>query len=348
MKIVVCVGTGGVGKTSVSASLALRAALAGRRALVLTIDPARRLRSALALDTADGQQRVALPDYAGPGELWAALMDVKSVLDRAVRLYAEPRQAEIVLGHPIYQMLITSLSGMQELVAVERLDQAISEGFDVIVIDTAPSRHALEFLDKPEFFNELVSFPLVRLVGRTYKVWSRSPLSRLSGGALDLFRRVESILGPQLVSEVLDFFSVFQTVAEGFAERAQRTMRLLRRAGTTEFCIVAGPSRTARDVSFFWDELTRRRFPVSTLLVNRIWPEVADEVSPQASAQVREALDWYRDISRTQRAACDAVFDEFRDRLRHRQRIFELPRDIDGLPALRGIASQLDLPLGLE
>src|SRR5690349_20472300 len=156
MRINVFVGTGGVGKTSVTAASALTAALSGERTLVLTIDPARRLRTALGLDSSSTesaiQQKVNLDDFENArGDLHAAVLDVASSLNRAVRLHSSSKQAEEILAHPIYKVLLQSLAGMQELMAVERLDQAIEEGFESIYVDTAPSRHAFEFVDKPEF-----------------------------------------------------------------------------------------------------------------------------------------------------------------------------------------------------
>jgi len=340
-RILIFVGTGGVGKTSVAAATALRAAEEGRRSLVLTIDPARRLRTALRIDSTKGQHRVDLGEPGGAGELWAAMVDVRETLDRAVQLYANPTQAQAVLAHPIYRVLISSLAGMQELIAIERLDQAIHEGFDTIVVDTAPSRHALEFLDKPEFFVELVSIPIVKLVGRSYQFWRRTPMSRFGGKWIELYSRIESILGSQLVTQVLDFFSVFQTVAEGYAERATHTCRLLRDPAITEFHVVTSPGKVARDAPFFCDELGRRDFPLGTLIVNRLWPEPPPTSTERGSTLADEAVAWYRDISGSQQHACETAFAELADRLPTRLRIPELPRDIDGLAALREISRHL-------
>jgi anion-transporting ArsA/GET3 family ATPase len=163
MKIIVYLGTGGVGKTSVAAATALAQARAGLKTLVLTIDPAWRLRSALRLQEGSLEQRVELAPPA-PAELWAALLDVRATLDDAVRLYAPAARIDRILTHPIYATIADSLAGMQELMAVERIDQLGRRGFDNIVVDTAPSRHALEFLDKPMFFAQLVSSPWVKLV----------------------------------------------------------------------------------------------------------------------------------------------------------------------------------------
>ncbi len=338
MRIFIFLGTGGVGKTSIAAATALQAALDGSKCLVLTIDPALRLRTALRLHSGEGQQKVKFP---AKGELWAALLDVRAILDRAVQLYAKPKQAEAVLKHPIYHMLIDSLAGLQELLAIERLDQAMHDGFDTVVIDTAPSRHAFEFLDKPEFFAQLVSFPLVQLVGRTYKLWQRSPFSRLSEKSIELYTRVEALLGSTLVRQVLDFYSVFRTVAEGYADRARKTTSLLRDPRTSAFCIVSTPFKAARDGQYFLDELKKRKFPTRSLVMNRVWPAVTVALPEDSPPLAHEALGWYRDVSDAHRRAWEKVSEEFSARIPTLIKIPELPRDVDGLEALQQIAQCL-------
>lgn len=342
MKIHIFVGTGGVGKTSVAAADALRAARGGNRCLVLTIDPALRLRSALGLDSGGIQQRVTLAGHQGSGELWAGLMDVRSTMDRAVRLYGQPKQAETVLGHPVYKLLIESLAGMQELVAIERIDQALSEGFDRLFIDTAPSRHAFEFLDKPEFFAQLAAFPLVRLASQTYSWWEKSPISRLSRKSLDLYTRIEENLGTTMVREVLDFYGVFRTIAEGYAERARRTAALLHEPETTTFMIVTTAAKAARDGEHLWGELRRRQFAVESMIVNRLWPDLDVDLPPDAPREARDYVAWYRDVVAAQRRLWDQASNQFSDRILSIFGLPELPRDIDGLPALYQIADNLE------
>ncbi|MBI2822632.1 MAG: ArsA family ATPase [Acidobacteria bacterium] len=348
MQILVFLGTGGVGKTSAAAAAALHAAIRGDRCLVLAIDPARRLRTALELRSGAAQEKVALDAFSARGELWAGLLDVRATLDQAVRLYAKPRQAEAVVKHPIYQALISSLAGMEELVAIERLDQAIREGFETIVIDTAPSRHALEFLDKPDFFVQLVSFPVVQLVGRLYKWWERSPMAALSRKSLELYSRVETLLGAALVRQILDFYSVFFTVAEGYADRARQTTAKLRDPATTGFFIVTTPLKARRDGEYFWQELHRRKFPVRGLMVNRVWPAAARELPENAPALARDALDWYRRVSAAHHQAWESARDEFGGRMTRMVKIPELARDVDGLPALMEIARHLEPAITIE
>jgi anion-transporting ArsA/GET3 family ATPase len=344
MEILICLGTGGVGKTSVSAALALRASLAGRKALVLTIDPAKRLRTALRMDAEQEQQRVSLESLgAAETQMWAALLDVRATLDRAVQTNADPNQAKRVLEHPIYKILISSLSGMEELMAIERLDQAIQDGFETIVIDTAPSRHALEFLDKPEFFVDLVSFPLVQLVRRFYQLWEKTPLMYLSRKTMELYSRVEILLGAKLVRQILDFYSVFRTVAEGYAGRAKRTAALLRDDSTAQFCIISTPSKARLDAHYFWTELNDRNFPVRSLIINRSWVPLERPVPEHLSPLLKETALWYHDISQTHERIWQEVSQEFQQQIPNVVKVPELTRDVDGLAALQKIAENLDL-----
>ncbi len=367
MRIHIFVGTGGVGKTSVTAASALSAALQGERALVLTIDPARRLRTALGLDaindasSADAarlQQQVSLDSISSGGtrgELHAVMLDVASSLNRAVRLHASPKQAEEILAHPIYQVLLRSLAGMQELMAVERLDQAIAEGFESVYVDTAPSRHALEFVDKPEFFAQLVSFPIVRLVGKTYRWWEKSGIGRFSRGTFELYTRVEDMLGSHLTRQVLDFFSIFRGIAEGYAHRARHTAELLRDPAITSFTVVTNPLKAVRDADFFLKELERRRFHVSSLVMNRVWPRlenmsrINDSLTTATAAGMddatREALRgtiaWYDAVSRSHQTVWNHVHSSYSQRIPHLVQVPELPEDIAGLPALQHIAQHM-------
>ncbi len=342
MRIRIFVGTGGVGKTSVAAASALRAALEGKKCLVLTIDPALRLRSALRLDPGGIEQKVDLAALSPKGELWAGLLDAGATLNRAVRLYGEPRQAETVLKHPVYHSLVRSLAGMQELMAIERIDQALADGFEDLFIDTAPSRHALEFLDKPEFFAQLVSIPLIRLVGRTYKWFEGSMLSRMGRKSVELYTRVEELLGANLVRQVLDFYSVFRTIAEGYAVRARRTSSLLHDHKITAFIIVTSAFKARRDGDYFLGELEKRKFRVETMIVNRLWPEAGAKAETGAPARAGVLIAWYRSVSEAHAQAWEKVSSEFSSRIPHLIGLPELPRDVDGLPALAQIARLLE------
>ncbi|MBI3934225.1 MAG: ArsA family ATPase [Acidobacteria bacterium] len=343
MRIQVFVGTGGVGKTSVAAAAALRAAIGGEKSLVLTIDPARRLRTALGITGTGFQEQLPLDPFGAKGELWAAQLDVAQSLNRAVEQSAPPRQAAAVLAHPIYHILLESLAGMQELMAVERMDQALDDGFQALFVDTAPSRHALEFVDKPEAFAQLVSFPMVKLVGMTYQWWERLGLATLSRKSLELYSRVEQMLGAPLTRQILDFFSIFRSIAEDYAKRARRTLAMLRNPEITTFTVVTTPFKARRDGDFFWEELSKRKFPVGSMVVNRVWPMLPELSIPEGLEDLRSVAGWYQEMSQAHQQVWERVRADFGPRIPKLIEVPELSSDIDGLPALHQIAQRLEL-----
>ena len=337
MKIIVCVGTGGVGKTSVAASIALAQARAGTKCLVLTTDPSLRLRTALELKEGVLEQPVPIPD--AKGELWAALLDVKATLGEAVRLYGKPGSQQRILEHPIYRTISSSLSGMQELMAVERMDQLIQRGFENMVIDTPPSHHAFEAFDKPEIFAGFSDSGKVKLVGRTYQFVESIGLTTLSRSALDFYAKVEGMLGANLVRQVLDFYSLFYPIAEGYSSRARRTVALLRNPSVTEFRVVTTPPKALRDARFFLDELHRRKFALGMVCVNRAWQHAQPETAPEGLAA--DLLDWYRGVSAAQGEAIAKLRQAIGSKVGEIRILNELERDVDGLESLGRLADQL-------
>jgi anion-transporting ArsA/GET3 family ATPase len=335
MRIIVYLGTGGVGKTSVAAATALALARSGTKSLVLTIDPARRLRTALRLHEGSLGEKISLTPPAS-GELWAELLDVRATLDEAVRLHSTADLAKRILEHPIYAAIASSLAGMQELMALERVYQLMDRGFENIVIDTAPSRHALEFLDKPAFFAALADSHWVKLVGRTYRIVEATGMLSLGRKTVDLYARVEAILGASLVRQVLDFYALFVSNAEGYAHRAQRTIALLRDPAMTEFRVVTLPQKALRDVRYFDAQLTDRKFSVGTFYVNRVWAPDAGGLKLEGLAQA--VLSWYNSIHASHQEVIGQLREEYRDRVRC---LSELARDVDGMDALELIARQL-------
>jgi anion-transporting ArsA/GET3 family ATPase len=338
VRITVYIGTGGVGKTSVSAATALAQARSGLKSMVLTTDPALRLRTALRLQEGVLEQRVPL-DPDTPGELWAGLLDVKATLDEAVRLYGAPHLVDRILNHPIYATIANSLAGMQELMAVERIDQLRRRGFENLVIDTAPSRHALEFLDKPLFFADLAESHWVRLVGRSYKLVSKTGIGVLGKKTVDLYARVESILGASLVRQVLDFYSIFVKIAEGYAARAQKTVELLKNPSVTEFRVVTTPQKAMRDAAYFTEAMRARNFPIGALYINRVWqPEPGPEPPAGLAGSI---VEWYRGVRGAQYAEIARVREEFTGKVERLGELPEMERDVDGLAALERIAVRL-------
>lgn len=341
MKITVYLGTGGVGKTSVAAATALAQARGhAGKSLVLTIDPARRLRTALRLEEGALEQSVAL-DPPGAGELWAALLDVRATLDDAVRAYARKGLVDRILNHPIYAQIADSLVGMQELMAIERIDQLRRRGFEYIVVDTAPSRHAIEFLDKPMAFADLVGSGWVKLIGRTYQFVQRTGMASLGRKSIDLYARVEALLGANLVRQVLDFYSIFVSIAEGYASRAEKTVALLKDPAVTDFRVVTTPQKALRDAHFFDQALAGRGFRLDTIFINRLWPPATGEtLVPGLGADV---LAWYSSVRQAHDNALADLRAGYRGRPTRLVPLDELPRDVDGIEALGRIAGQLKL-----
>ena len=344
MKIVVYLGTGGVGKTSVAAATALALARTGVKAMVLTTDPSLRLRTALGLREGKPEQLVPLPNYRGTGELWAGLLDVRSTLDEAVRLYGKRSASDRILNHPLYAAIANSLGGMQELMAVERIDQLRLRGFDQIVIDTAPARHAFEILDKPTLFVDFAGSRKVRLVGRTYQFMAGLGLRAVGRTAAEIYSGVEAVLGVNLVRQILDFYSIFYPIAEGYARRAANTVALLHDSAITEFRVVTTPQKALRDAAFFIEALRERRFSVGTLCVNRAWLHRSDE-GPVREGLERDVLTWYKSVSESHRAAIQKLTEIYGKQVREIRIFSELERDVDGLAALEKIAEQMSAPV---
>ena len=340
MKIICYLGTGGVGKTSVAAATALAVARTGKRSMVLTTDPSLRLRTALGIAGGVTEQRVPLDD-PNAGELWASLLDVRATLDEAVRLYAKHSTSDRILNHSIYASIAGSLAGMGELMAVERIDQLIQQGFEHIVIDTAPSRHALEILDKPELFATISSSRKVKFVGRTYQLAAGLGLTAIGKGAVDIAGRVESILGVNLVRQILDFYSLFYPIAEGYSKRAQKTVAMLRDPAITEFRVVTMPQKALRDAAFFTEELTARRFKIGAFCVNRAWLHPFPDTVPRGLAG--EVLEWYKSVSDSHREEIWKLKRAYADQAREIQVFSELDHDVDGVKALEKLADQMHL-----
>lgn len=335
MKITICLGTGGVGKTSVSAATALTLARSGVRALVLTTDPSLRLRTALGLKDGLTEQRV--PNVEG--DLWAALLDVHATLADAVKMNARRGTEDTILTHPIFKMISSSLSGMNELMALERISQLMSRGFQTIVVDTAPSRHVLDVLDKPLLFADLSASRKVKLVSRTYKFVEATGLMSIGRNALEVYARAEEILGGKLVKQILDFYSLFYPVAEAYADRARRTGELLRDPSVTEFRVVTTPQKAMRDAEFFTAALKDRNFKANMICVNRAWLRPLDAVRREGLG--REVADWYQNVSDSHRTAIEQLKSKYGNSIGRVCVLDELDRDVDGADALRNLETQL-------
>jgi anion-transporting ArsA/GET3 family ATPase len=261
--ICVCAGAGGVGKTSTSAAIALGAAARGRKVAVLTIDPAKRLANALGLEQLGNEPR-RVAGIEGPGELWAMMLDAKRTFDDLVETYAsDERTRDAVLSNRIYQELSSAVSGSQEYMAMEKLYELhAAGGYDLLVLDTPPTRNALDFLDAPERLHRFID-------SRSLRFFLSPGLRVLGRGSGVLFAVLQRVTGIDLLRDLSEFFASFGDMSEGFKARAERVNELLGSDAAT-FVLVASPRTDAiDDAIFFHGQLRQRGMPFGGAIVNR-------------------------------------------------------------------------------
>lgn len=270
--IVICCGSGGAGKTTTSAAVALAGALAGRKACVVTIDPARRLADALGVGALTNEPK--LIEGPWPGELSAVMLDAKRTFDDLVERYSvDEEQAARILGNRLYRNLTSALAGTQEYMAAEKLYELNASGvFDLVVVDTPPTRNALDFLDAP---GRLTRF-LENRVFRLLLMPTRASLRALTIATQALLRTIAKVAGSEIVEDAMAFFRAFEGMEEGFRERARGVEALLSDPGTA-FLLVAAPRRdSVAEARYFADRLAEAHQPVAALVVNRLHPDFRD------------------------------------------------------------------------
>jgi anion-transporting ArsA/GET3 family ATPase len=290
-EVVVCAGSGGVGKTTVAAAIALKAALDGKKVVVLTIDPARRLASALGLkELSNDPKRVDTRKFASAklkpkGELHAMMLDTRTTFDSVVTQYApSPAQAERILANRFYRNISSTLSGTQEYMAMEKLYELYADGgYDLIVIDTPPTRNALDFLDAPKRLTEFLDSRVLR--------WFLLPYMKAGGGIMrfanvagtTFLKLVQRIVGSDVLEDTAEFFKNLEGMYEGFKERAREVAKLLR-SDATSFVVVTSPAEeSVAEATFFASRLNEAELPFGALVVNRVHPRYGDgiEIRPR-------------------------------------------------------------------
>ena len=291
-RIIVCCGSGGVGKTTTAAALGLRAAERGRHVVVLTVDPARRLAQSMGLSSLDNTPRpVPLPDAVGDGTLDAMMLDMKRTFDEIVEGHADPDRAGQILANPFYQSLSSSFAGTQEYMAMEQLGQLRrTDQWDLIVVDTPPSRSALDFLDAPQRLSRFLDGRLIKLLTAPTRAGGRAYMKVVNAGFGMFTGIVTKIIGAQVLRDVQTFVAAFDTMFGGFRERAEDTYRLLQTPGTA-FLVVATPEPDAlREASYFVERLSEDRMPLAGLILNRVHRSPAARLSAARSTAAAEAL----------------------------------------------------------
>lgn len=267
-RMVVCCGAGGVGKTTLSAAIGLALARRGSRVAVVTIDPARRLATALGMaDLSDTPQRVDHPEV-GPGELWALQLDAKATFDRLIARHAPDEEArDRILANRIYRHLSGAVAGSQEYMAVERLHELVDEGvYDAIVLDTPPAQNALDFLDAPERMSRFIEGRALRLLVRGPKAGRRV----LQFGSNTILNVMERLTGGQLLRDVADFLGGFDGMYQGFADRAQ-AVRTLLSSEESAFVVISAPGNAPlRQAAALAARLREDGLPLVGAVLNRV------------------------------------------------------------------------------
>lgn len=293
-RVIICCGSGGVGKTTTAASMALYAAERGRTVAVLTIDPARRLAQSLGMSELTNEPQpvpitpvdVGDAGTANGGSLDAMMLDMRRTFDDMVVEHSTPERAEAIMNNAFYQTVASSFSGTQEYMAMEKLGRLLEQNrWDLIIVDTPPSRNALDFLDAPQRLGSFLSGRLMKML-----IGGGRGVGRVVTGAMSLaMRGIATIIGADILRDVATFVQSLDSMFGGFQERADRTYKLLKQPGTN-FVVVASPEAdTLREASFFVNRLAHDSMPLSGLIVNRTHPNLTSISAPTTQAALERA-----------------------------------------------------------
>ena len=312
-RVCICAGSGGVGKTTTSAAIAAGMAAEGKRVAVLTIDPAKRLADSLGLPELGNTERQVDPALftgagidPGEGELWAMMLDAKATFDEVVRRHAPDEETrERILSNRIYQQLSGALAGSQEYMAMEKLFEIWAEDrYDLLVLDTPPSRNALDFLEAPRRLTQFIE-------GRALQVFLRPTgfATKLIGGGTSMaFSVLKRITGMDLLQDLSEFFQAFSGMVGGFQERAKRVNELLADSQTT-FMVVCGPQgEPISEAVYFHRKLVEAKLPFGGVIVNKVHYDLEEEGADGAGALVDALADELGD-----RGLADRVASNFAD-----------------------------------
>ncbi len=267
-EVVICLGAGGAGKTTVAAALGVEAAQAGRKAVVLTIDPARRLAEVLGLELAGAPNDVHRVPLEAPGELWATMLDARATFEALLNDITEADQARRITENSLFQNLVDSLSGTHEYMAVERLRALCQDEFDLVIVDTPPARHAVDFLDSPGRLVRFLDHPLYRAL----LIPRHGALRAASLAAQRVATTIGRIVGVGLVEEIIGLFAVFDGLEVGFRDRAAEVGALLE-SDRTRFVLIAAPDRESLGQSrWLAERLADRGHRPAGFIANRLLP----------------------------------------------------------------------------
>jgi anion-transporting ArsA/GET3 family ATPase len=339
--VVVCCGPGGVGKTTVSASIALQAARTGRRACVVTVDPARRLADALGVESLPNTPTLVEGDW--PGSLHALMLDTKTTFDDLVERYAgSVEQAEAIRTNRIYQNLVGLLSGTQEYMAMEKLYELTdSAAYDTVVVDTPPTRNALDLLDAPRRLTRFLENRLFRALLLPTQAYLRA----MGVATHALLRTISKVAGAEIVDDAVSFFQAFQGMEEGFRTRAGAVRALLADASTAYVVVTSPRPDAVEEATFFAVKLADAGVRASALVMNRVHPAFGGDVTAEAApagTDLRALIDNLLQLNaaaRDDEAALAALVDQVAPA--PVGRIALLESDVHDLAGLELIADRL-------
>jgi anion-transporting ArsA/GET3 family ATPase len=351
-EIIVSCGSGGVGKTTTAAAIAVHAASIGKRVVVVTIDPARRLADAFGLvdGLTNDPTRVKVAEAAS-GELWAMMLDPATTFDGLVRQYAaSPERAERILANAFYRNIAGALSGTQEYMAAEKLYQLHRDDrFDLVVVDTPPSRNALDFLDAPATLTRFINHRLFRLM----MLPARGGMKVLNIAAQPILRTIGKVVGGEVLADAIAFFQAFEGMEAGFRDRADAVAKLLHSDVTRYVLVASARGDTVVEAMYFADRLVHSSLAVAAIVVNRLQPRFGTATPAEATAAADAALaDGKSDLAVLWRnlgelcALADAeeaviapLVDGMDPAAVHR--VPQLDSDVHDLDGLRAVASHL-------
>ena len=286
-KVMVCCGSGGVGKTTTAAALALAAARRGRRVVLITIDPAKRLADALGIRELSNEPSLVVAEDGT--RMWAMMLDARATFDQVIRTQArDEAQARRILGNSFYVNIASKLSGSQEYMAAEKLyELANDDRFDLVVVDTPPTREALDFLEAPQ---RLMNF-LDHRVYRWMVAPARGGLKVLNLAAQPILRTIGRVIGADVLADAIDFFQAFEGIEPGFVRRAGAVQSLLK-SDDCRYVVVSSARRdTVGEAIYFVGRLEARNVSVAGLVVNRLQPNFGKGAASTAEAASRKATD---------------------------------------------------------
>lgn len=294
-KVIICCGSGGVGKTTTSASIALAAAVRGRRAVVCTIDPARRLANSLGLSELGNEvievapERLAAAGVEAKGKLFALMLDTKGTFDKLIERYAgtEERRQRI-LANKFYQQMSSTVVGSSDYMAMEKLYELFEEGrFDLIVLDTPPTKHALDFLQAPKRMTEAFDQNMLEVFLKPWADAGKKSLGFIGRALGKIVSKVDELIGLKFVEDFADFFRAFEGMYDGFRARAGRVDALLREPFTS-FVVVTSPQPLPlAEAGFFCERLRELQMRLDALIVNRVQPSTLDDPAAREALRAR-------------------------------------------------------------